>query len=84
MVEIRYSIVFRPQKFILREYLNQGNLDLDDFFPKMCSKFIGKVTKIKGVRRRRRPEVPPLMLWFQSTLSLIMQIIKNKNKTGGH
>ena len=50
-----------------------------------------KVTKIKGVTSRRGPhickwaflQVPPLILWFRSTLPLIMRIGKGKNKTGG-
>ena len=58
----------------------------------MCTKLMRKVTKIKGVTSRRGPhickwtfiQVPPLMLWFRSTLPLIMRIVKGKHKTGGH
>ena len=68
------------------------NFDVDHFFLKMCAKFIGKVTKIKGVTSRRRPhickwaflQVPSLILWFRSTLPLIMWIVKDSNKTGGN
>ena len=56
----------------------------------MCNEFIGKVTKIKGVTSRKRPhickwaflQVLSLISWFRSTLPLIMQIVKGKNKTG--
>ena len=58
----------------------------------MCMKFIGKVTKFKGVMSRKRThiyvwaflQVSSLVLWFRSTLPLIIKIIKDKNKTGAH
>ena len=58
----------------------------------MYPKFVGKVTKIKGVTSRKRSHIcksaslqflSPI-LSYGSTLLLIMQIIKNKNETGGH
>ena len=58
----------------------------------MCMKFIGKVTKFKGVMSSKRThihvwaflQVSSLVLWFRSTLPLIIKIIKDKNKTGAH
>ena len=60
---------------------------IDEFFLKMCTKLMGKVSKIKGIRSRRRLhickwaflQVPSLILWFQSTWPLIMQIVKIKS-----
>ena len=44
--------------------------------------------KIKGVTSWRRPRICKWaflqVLWFSSTLSLIMRIVNGKNKTGGH
>ena len=44
--------------------------------------------KIKGVTSRRRPHILKWaflqVLWFWSTLPLIMWIVNGKNKTGGH
>ena len=54
----------------------------------MCTKFIEKVTKIKGVTSSRRPRICKWaflqVLWFWSTLPLIMRIVNGKNKIGGH
>ena len=58
----------------------------------MCTKFIGKVTTIRWVMSRRRRhickwaflQVPSLILRFQSTLPLVMRIVKGKNNTGGN
>ena len=44
--------------------------------------------KIKGVTSRRRPHICKWaflqVLWFWSTLPLIMRIVNGKNKIGGH
>ena len=55
---------------------------------KICAKFLGKVTKEKQVRGKKKHlstfiQVPPFLFMFRSTSSLIVQIIK-KNKHGQH
>ena len=52
----------------------------------MCTKFLGKESKIKEVTSRRRPHISKWaflqVLWFSSALPLIMRIVNSKNKTG--
>ena len=50
----------------------------------ICTKFLGTETKIKGVTSRRRPHICKWaflqVLWFWSTLPLIMRIVNGKIK----
>ena len=55
---------------------------------KVCTKFRGKVTRIKGVTDRKRPHIcklyhvlPSLMLWFRSNTNNLWETFVQGKKT---
>ena len=74
---VNFQTISKLKKFWCRSILSQDEYQI-------CR----ESNKIKGVTGRRRPHICKWaflqVLWFWSTLPLIMRIVNGKNKTWGH